>query len=270
MPPNKIRLHDPNRSYLQRSPIKRSFVNVSGFGWLHFRYKLECIRSQWMPLRLIEHGVCMSSAEVRTFLNLSQQITTQYMADIQTLLNIAVIQPQLPRSSRKVIFEGAQGLMLDEGRTDQWPHVTRSKTGLTNVIRLAHELQLDNLIVTYVTRSYLTRHGAGPLPGECAWTFPDSTNVTNLFQGSLRFAPLDTRQLNGSITSDLSAARAQWPNIQANLAMTWLDHLSPPNSDQLCLPLQYLSFGACRLDVSHTFEKWLSSTNSNSTSGARI
>ncbi|MBO7095335.1 MAG: hypothetical protein J6V94_00060, partial [Lachnospiraceae bacterium] len=43
------------------------------------------------------------------------------------------------------------------------------------------------------TRSYVTRHGAGPLPYECpaselGITSPDETNVHNSWQGNIRYA----------------------------------------------------------------------------------
>jgi adenylosuccinate synthase len=65
----------------------------------------------------------------------------------------------------RLLFEGAQGLLLDQDR-GFFPHVTRSNTGLRNVLTLADEWGLERLEVTYVTRAYLTRHGAGPLPHE--------------------------------------------------------------------------------------------------------
>jgi adenylosuccinate synthase len=140
--------------------------------------------------------------------------------------------------------------MLDEDRLDQFPHVTRSKTDLSNVLFLARKLELEALEVTYVTRSYLTRHGQGPLPGECELWFPDQTNVPNQFQGRLRFAPLHLGQLNESICADLARARHSFGNkIDAHLAVTCLDQMDMPDSRQFCLPVKYTSFGQTREDI---------------------
>lgn len=92
-----------------------------------------------------------------------------------------------------IIFEGAQGLRLDSEYEKNWPHVTASRTGLTNVLRIldAVNLRLDEVI--YVTRSYVTKHGAGPLAYENSdllgeQKIMDETNVHNRWQGSLRYS----------------------------------------------------------------------------------
>ncbi|HCB15327.1 MAG TPA: adenylosuccinate synthase, partial [Gammaproteobacteria bacterium] len=45
-----------------------------------------------------------------------------------------------------ILFEGAQGLLLDQHR-GFFPYVTRSHTGLHNVLTLANELGLEQLEV---------------------------------------------------------------------------------------------------------------------------
>ncbi len=103
-----------------------------------------------------------------------------------------------------VIFETGQGLLLDSENAEYAPHVTGSRTGLTNPASLTEKLGLTIDEVVYVTRTYVTRHGAGPLKHECeravlGITNPDSTNVTNEWQGDFRYAPHD------SITDFVSA-----------------------------------------------------------------
>lgn len=91
------------------------------------------------------------------------------------------------------VFEGAQGLMLDQNNKDYFPHVTHSNTGMTNVEELCAQAGIKQKEIYYVSRSYLTRHGAGRLPGEDnTMSFDDDTNHENRFQGELRFAPLDS------------------------------------------------------------------------------
>ncbi|HEY6056189.1 MAG TPA: adenylosuccinate synthetase [Gaiellaceae bacterium] len=90
------------------------------------------------------------------------------------------------------VFEGSQGLLLDQGNREYFPHVTRSHTGLKNVRTLCAQAGIDQIDAYYVSRTYLTRHGAGPLPGEDpTLSFEDDTNHQNTYQGALRFAPLD-------------------------------------------------------------------------------
>ncbi len=93
----------------------------------------------------------------------------------------------------QIVFETGQGLLLDEGYETFAPFLTPSKTGLNNVAAFLEkrDMALDEAI--YVTRSYVTRHGNGPLscevqiddlPGVCL----DATNIHNEWQGNIRYA----------------------------------------------------------------------------------
>lgn len=91
------------------------------------------------------------------------------------------------------VFEGAQGLLLDQNNKEFFPHLTRSNTGMQNVRALCKQAGIDQIDAYYVSRTYLTRHGAGPLPGEdTALRYADDTNLEHPWQGSIRFAPLDS------------------------------------------------------------------------------
>lgn len=95
---------------------------------------------------------------------------------------------------KEPVFEGSQGLLLDQNNKDFFPHVTHSNTGMQNVRVLCQQAGIINMDIYYVSRSYLTRHGAGKLPNEDeSLSHEDDTNVPNPWQGSLRFAPLDSR-----------------------------------------------------------------------------
>ena len=92
-----------------------------------------------------------------------------------------------------IIFESGQGLLLDPEISPFSPHVTASRTGLFNPIRILSENGLKLNQAVYVTRSYVTRHGAGPLPYECDKETlgnieHDITNEENPWQGSIRYA----------------------------------------------------------------------------------
>ena len=138
----------------------------------------------------------------------------------------------LRRDHDAVVFEGAQGLLLDRDHAF-FPHVTRSRTGLAGVAGLVPALGIEVLEAIHVTRAYATRHGAGPLPGEGlagptgeAIAFPDRTNVPNPYQQALRFAPLVPSLVGGAIAHDLARARATLAGrarIASRLAITCLD-----------------------------------------------
>lgn len=98
------------------------------------------------------------------------------------------------------LFEGAQGLLLSQDNKEYFPHVSRSFTGMRNVRKLCGLAGISEIDVYYATRTYLTRHGAGPLPGENPkMSYEDDTNNENTYQGKLRFAPLDVKALEARL-----------------------------------------------------------------------
>lgn len=68
----------------------------------------------------------------------------------------------LIRQAPTVIFEGAQGVLLDE-RYGFHPHTTFSRCTAEGALELAGDRPLTRL---GVVRAYTTRHGAGPFPTE--------------------------------------------------------------------------------------------------------
>lgn len=135
------------------------------------------------------------------------------------------------KATDEVVFEGAQGLALDE-ELGEFPNVTRSRTGLISAIEAAEELGVQTLTPIYVTRVYLTRHGAGKLAHEnefiCKNTLVDATNVTNAYQGEFRYAPLNLPQLKDFIMRDLARAKAKQTGVEirpAQIAVTCIDQV---------------------------------------------
>ena len=102
-----------------------------------------------------------------------------------------------------IIFEGSQGLLLDQ-HYGFFPHVTRSNTGTKNILALLGSAK--NLDVYLITRAYQTRHGLGSLSNESLphniSTNPLETNITNQYQGPLRYALLDLSLLEYAINKD--------------------------------------------------------------------
>lgn len=94
-----------------------------------------------------------------------------------------------------VIFEGAQGVLLDE-KFGFHPHTTWSKVTRHNLDILLEEADAGPVEVIGTIRTYSTRHGAGPMPSEFAhddWrlTLPEPHNGTGEFQGGWRAGHLD-------------------------------------------------------------------------------
>lgn len=133
------------------------------------------------------------------------------------------------------IFEGAQGLLLDQN-SGFFPHVTPSNTGLTNVVNLLSEANdYYDVRPVYVTRSFLTRHGNGPLYYEKFESplnydieteeLEDDTNVSNQWQGKMRYGKLNINQLLGAINTDFNRAIQQGGSrlelSKYVIALTW-------------------------------------------------
>ena len=120
---------------------------------------------------------------------------------------------------KEPVFEGAQGLLLDQDNKEFFPHVTRSHTGIRNVRALCSQAGIIDIDAYYVSRTYLTRHGAGHLPGEDTHlSFHDDTNTPHDFQGRLRFAPLDYAALRARCRKDFGSD-------DYNLVLTHMDQM---------------------------------------------
>lgn len=90
-----------------------------------------------------------------------------------------------------LVFEGAQGMLLDEDFGFA-PYTTPSKCGAGNIADLLASWQLvEALQVWGVARTYMVRHGPGPLPTERVADIVDATNRPNEWQGTLRVGALD-------------------------------------------------------------------------------
>jgi adenylosuccinate synthase len=101
---------------------------------------------------------------------------------------------------RTTIFEGSQGLMLDQNY-GFFPHVTPSNTGTANV----RSLTGSSPTVWLVTRAYQTRHGAGPMSMHVVHGIKDNPHERNRDdgpQGEFRKTLLDLDMLRYAVSKD--------------------------------------------------------------------
>ena len=173
--------------------------------------RLDAIRTDYAPARLRALGALGKAPNMEAHIA-DEGIRERFLDDCVAFLDgIALRGVETLRAALAagtgVVFEGAQGLLLDQDR-GAFPHVTRSNTGIRNVASLSQEAGIDALEITYATRAYTTRHGAGPLSRELPEMpyagIVDATNVPNAYQGSLRYSHLDLDILAGAIRDDLS------------------------------------------------------------------
>lgn len=211
---------------------------------------------QWFRTRLSEHG--LTERDVLKVFKISNYSTcVEFIGSVMAAWfvrwNDFITSMVLPRTlgsyrrtansivkAASFIFEGAQGLELDEVNGN-FPHVTRSRTGSTNVISALREISRENddlrfsVDLHYVSRIYKTRHGAGPLAHEktiqemteAGYNIHDLTNVPNEFQGTLRYALLDIDALHARINEDLRLWAASGIYVRnKTLEITCVDQLN--------------------------------------------
>lgn len=124
-----------------------------------------------------------------------------------------------------LIFEGGQGLLLDQNNMGDFPHLTPSSVGSYNIHNTINNLGADSTDIFYVSRSYMTRHGVGPMDAECRKEdinpdIVDATNIRNDWQDELRFGYIDTEKLYRRIKGDFS----RYNNANLNMVFTQLNY----------------------------------------------
>jgi adenylosuccinate synthase len=189
--------------------------------------RLLHIQQTWVKKRLAIHNIKQVSPAWQTRLD-SAGIIEYFLNEVDFFIKKCTLSDYpILTTFTNVIFEGAQGLLLDEVK-GFFPHVTRSSTGIKNIIAIAKSCGISEVEVFYMTRAYLTRHGSGPLPFELKQIpYPniiDATNVPNMHQGALRFAWLNLDLLQQAIFLDLEDARDELV-VRPNLVVTCMDQL---------------------------------------------
>jgi adenylosuccinate synthase len=100
-----------------------------------------------------------------------------------------------------VIFEGSQGVLLDEYKGFD-PYTTWSTVTLKHATELLSTLHVTASCRLGITRAYTTRHGPGPLPGEYdAVSYPDPGNIPDDWRGRLRCGALNLALLRYALAS---------------------------------------------------------------------
>lgn len=128
-----------------------------------------------------------------------------------------------------IVFEAGQGLLLDQNNTAYFPHLTPSNTGVKNPAEIINNINWEEEIkveTCYVSRTYLTRHGAGQFKTEC-WkeeinhSIHDKTNEPNAWQGSLRYGFLKIKDMLDRCYNDFKSAKMD--NTIFSIAITHLN-----------------------------------------------
>lgn len=160
--------------------------------------RMKAIRDTYVPQRKLELGVTEFSAEFEELLASDDVLYNAAEEMLAAFRLVTLVEEQVILPAREtVVFETGQGLLLDGCLEANYPHVTASRTGLTNPSEIIKTCHLANFEAIYVARSYVTRHGAGPLNHEVrrediCKTMHDETNQPNPWQGTLRYGLYDS------------------------------------------------------------------------------
>ena len=205
---------------------------------------LRDIRDNYLPGRLDEIGISINDLGYYAGLICDDNVLKNWAYGAVMLKGLIELEESsIMRWYDDIVFEGAQGLLLDSENIEYAPHLTSSRTGLVNPLNMIRStlpsLEKDAEAV-YVTRSYVTRHGNGPLPHEfeSIW-FPDQTNIPNEWQGTLRFAD------HGSYDEFMMPVKKDIESIDFkgthSFFITHLNEMELPFIDRIKAPL-YLSY----------------------------
>lgn len=193
----------------------------------------------------IDHGEQLldlhpESAEMRQLLN---SLRERYLVDDLLAAygafhraGLTICDPEevrrLLRAEPRLVFEGAQGALLDRNR-GFWPHVTPSRTGFEDALAILAEADLSFPVRKLgVTRTYATRHGRGPFVSEdprLKARLPETDNGDDGWQGRFRCGSLDAVMLRYAVRSvggvdGLALSHldrlAGWPRVPLCVAYT--------------------------------------------------
>jgi adenylosuccinate synthase len=215
-------------------------LTAKELGFSNFRYRLRQIASYYFPRRLAE-------LDLEPFDQaLIDAVTSDFIDSVAVFKEKTTLAHASYFHGRRTVFEGAQGLLLDQNNMVDFPHLTRSNTGIKNVLALCQEMRIDALEAIYVTRSYLTRHGAGPFPVDGIGPLPDDTNLPHPFQGCLRFGKLDAAALLGRVSQDCLNPSLR---LSVGIAVTHCDQVPMPKTLNDSGLITHIASGPTRQEV---------------------
>ena len=138
-----------------------------------------------------------------------------------------------------VLFEGAQGVLLDEWRGFH-PHTTWSSTTADALDEAVAGFQLPSPVEHYgVLRTYPTRHGIGPFPTcdeSLSTLLPEPDNLGEGWQGRFRRGHPDAVMLRYAIEAagDLSGLLVSHLDVfQRGVALKWCERYSDPAKGEI-------------------------------------
>ena len=214
-----------------RTDKSYSVYEFSNMPVCDMRMFLDNIATEYLPYRLKQLGIENIPAKWAEILNDKGNIIENYINDFLFMLdNVQIINSDIVDDYNYVIFEGAQGLLLDQNNLSYMPHLTPSNTGIKNPMDIIGNRECE-VEACYVSRTYMTRHGAGRFDTECKKSdinenIVDLTNIPNPYQDTIRYGMLMLNDLKNRIISDLGSA-----NVNKSIAITHLNEYGVDQSE---------------------------------------
>ena len=127
-----------------------------------------------------------------------EDVIDAWISSIAQIAELGLVVPDSAlehwlRETEAVVFEGAQGVLLD-GDAGFHPFTTWSRCTTENASELIQEMAPESHVFKIgVLRSYMVRHGPGPLPTEtnALSSIVSEHNQYNEWQGSVRYGWFD-------------------------------------------------------------------------------
>jgi adenylosuccinate synthase len=167
-----------------------------------------------------------------------------------------------------IIFEGAQGVLLDETFGFQ-PHTTWSTTTCENACVLAEEAGITDLTRLGVLRAHWVRHGPGPFPTEdesLSGMLVGDHNETGPWQGKVRTGWFDVKlakyavSVCGGHIDSLALTCVDkvehfgWKMIRDDGRVVHTDHVVEAVADEVGVPVSVVSKGPKSTDKTEVTE----------------
>lgn len=210
----------------EKKPCVFNLFEFAGLSYYTKVAYLMNIRDAYMVERLKEYGIKSVPAAWRDIVY-SDTLIEHFIQDVQFMVScVRQAGYAVLKQYKNVVFENGQGLLLDQNQTLYGDNTTPSNTGVANPLKVINStFSHADLEVCYVTRTYLTRHGAGRFEEECSKAsinadMFDETNQTNQFQGGLRYGELVTDDLISRVQKDLSHLSGSRHNWTASFGVT--------------------------------------------------
>jgi adenylosuccinate synthase len=234
-----LRAHDLFDSHPYKIHIKNKLMEIRHYllkELIEFRYALEDTPEVDLELSWFYGG----DRVVSDRLDILQQYYSEW-------INKVLLVPSMPLH-HNMIFEGAQGVLLDEKYGVQ-PYTTWTNTTFENAMTLLDEAQFTGERIRLgCWRSYFTRHGAGPFDTEIQWPeysqleYPENHNTLGRYQGKWRVGRFNYNQAGRAvkICGGIDQAAVSHMDIH-EMNLSYLE-------DYIDAPVTIVSYGATAKD----------------------